>query len=320
MLPTPENNRIAVPDIWSLIEDAKINPPVPIIRGLLNEGEIAGLHGPQEAFKTILCLQLAESIASGNNFLGWDIPEPRPVYLFETEMSTTAMGRRLGEMFRGKRAPGDVRFADEKRLKEFKRAPDLNTKFALLEHWVSEAMADVAIIDTCNPFFRGKQNPNDETAVGAFFDLLEGLPATAKIFVRHNHKPRMEDSSPDGACRIRGSGQFADVPDLLLEISRGDKRINKAQLSITKYRHGTKPEDLTLWFDRGDFRLCELPPVIHVLGKGPLTREQLLQDLQTRFGISQRKGDDLINDHLLSKDLTESMLGHKRLYALNESM
>jgi RecA-family ATPase len=319
MLPTtPDNDRAVVPDIWSLIEDAKANPPVPIIQGLLNEGEIAGLHGPQEAFKTIFCLQLAASIASRKRFLGWDIPEPRDVYFFETEMSTTAMGRRLGEMFRGEHPSGNVKFADEKRLKQFKRAADLNAKFALLSQWVSEARADVAFIDTCNPFFRGKQNPNDETAVGAFFDLLEGIPAAAKVFVRHNHKPRLEEASSEGACRIRGSGQFADVPDLLMEIRRTDKRINKAELSITKYRHGTKPDDLTVWFDRGDFRLCAVPPVVHVLRRGPLTREQLLRDLQIRFGIAQRKADDLIESHVRSKDLIESMEGHKRLYAINK--
>jgi hypothetical protein len=137
-----------------------------------------------------------------------------------------------------------------------------------LSLWVSEAKAEVVLIDTCNPFFRGKQNPNDETAVGAFFDLLESLPAAAKVFVRHNHKPRMEDVTPDGASRIPGSGQFADVPDLLMEIRRTDKRINEAELSITKYRHGMKPDDLTVWFDRVDFRLCAVPPILHVLARG----------------------------------------------------
>jgi hypothetical protein len=59
ILPTnPDNDRVVILDIWSLIEDAKANPPVPIILGLLNEGEIAGLHGPQEAFKTIFAFNL----------------------------------------------------------------------------------------------------------------------------------------------------------------------------------------------------------------------------------------------------------------------
>jgi RecA-family ATPase len=309
------NNSPLVPDTVFLIENAEKNPPEPILEGLLNEGEVAGLHGPQEAFKTMLTLQLAESLATGKPFLGrWLVPKPRSPYYFETEMSNSALGRRLREMFRSEPPPRQVRFADEKRLKQFKRAPNLVTKFALLNQWVLEAEADVVILDTCNPFFRGKQSPNDETAVGEFFDHLDAIPAPNKLFVRHNHKPRMEDVAlGDGASRMRGSGQFADVPDLLLEIRRTDKRVNKAELSVTKYRHGMKPDDLTLWFDSGDFRLVAIDPVTHLLKNGPLPRETLLSLLEQRFGVSERKGDQLLEEH---PNLDRYMEGHQRILVL----
>ena len=216
------SNHPIIPDIAFLIENARKNPPEPILKDLLNEGETVGLHGPQEAFKTFLTLQLAESLATGKPLLGlWQVPRPRSLYYFETEMSNSALGRRCAEMFRHEPPPKRIRFADERRLKEFKKAPNLATKFDLLRKWVEEAQSDVLILDTCSPFFRGKQSPNDETAVGEFFDHLEALPVAAKFFVRHNHKPRIEDMTVgEGACRMRGSGQFADVPDLLLENGR----------------------------------------------------------------------------------------------------
>src|SRR5262249_31603892 len=159
---------------------------------------------------------------------------------------------------------GRIAFADEARLKAFKRANNLLAKFQLLGQWVAEAATDVVTIDTCNPFFRGKHSPNDETSAGEFFDHLDARPAASKMLVRHNHKPRIDDDLADGVSKIRGSGQFADVPDLLVEIRRLDKRINKAELSVTKYRHGTKPDDLTLWFDTSEFRLCSGDPVLHL--------------------------------------------------------
>lgn len=301
--------------IAELIRAAKENPPKPIIEGLLNEHEIAGLHGPPESFKTILCLQLAESLATGQPLLDmWPVPEPKTVYFFETEMSTSALGKRLATMFQGRSIPDRVRFASEEQLRQFKRAANLAAKFPLLKQWIAEAAADVVIIDTCNPFFRGRESPNDETTAGAFFDELEAVGAPTKFFVRHNHKPRMEDIGM-GASRIRGSGQFADVPDLLLELRREDKRTNEAKLDITKFRHGTKPEELTVWFDTGSLRLIALPPVVHLLRDGPLSRSQLLDRLQTRFGIAQRNGDDRISE--VRGALRETQRAHEKVYELN---
>jgi len=302
--------------IADLIHRAKHSPPKPVVAGLLHEKEIAGLHGAPEVFKTIFTLQLAESLATGKPFLGvWQVPKPRRVYFLETEMHETALGSRLVKMYANETPPKGIYFANEAQLKQFHRATDLQQKFALVREWLREAKADVVMLDTANPFFRGKESPNDETTAGAFFDLLADLPAKVKLFVRHNHKPRMDDSGGDAAMRIRGSGQFSDVPDLLLELSRKDKRTNEAALSVSKYRHGSKPDDLTLWLDAGTLRLVSVPPVIHLLRSGSLTRRQLLAELDARFGIKQRKADELIREQ--QPYVFERMGGHERHFELD---
>jgi hypothetical protein len=314
---TPRRTGIA-----DLIWRAKVSPPKPVIAGLLHEKEIAGLHGAPEVFKTIFTLQLAESLATGKPFLGvWQVPKPRRVYFFETEMSETALGRRLEKMYANETPPERIEFADEAQLKRFYRAANLEQKFFLLKDWLSEAKADVLILDTANPFFRGKESPNDETTAGAFFDLLADLPTKTRIFVRHNHKPRIDDSGGDAATKIRGSGQFADVPDLLFELRRADKRTNEAILSVSKYRHGSKPDDLTLWLDTSTLRLVSVPPAIHLLRDGPLTRAQLLAGFM-RFGVKQRTADELIRNELVKSEnepicLTEKMRGHERVYEID---
>jgi RecA-family ATPase len=281
-------------DILSMMREARENPAKPVIEGLLHEQEIMGLHGPQEAFKTMFTLQLTEDIARGTPFLGiWPIPKPRSVFFLETEMSVTSLGKRLGQIFKARTPPPGVHFADETRLREFRRSPSLVTKFALLNFWVSEVKADVVILDTCNPFFRGKESPNDETIAGSFFDLLAAVPGCNKLFVRHNHKPRLEASS-EAAARIRGSGQFADVPDLLAELTRLDRRTSEARLAVTKFRHGSRPADESVWFDAEEFRLIAVPPPIHLLTRESLPREELLKRLHTRFGLGKRKADEMI--------------------------
>jgi hypothetical protein len=298
--------------IAQIIREAQEHPQRPIIEGLLNESETAGLHGSPEAFKTIFTLQLAEALANATPFLDvWRVPEPQPVYYFETEMSTTAVGDRLKKMFSGRECPTGISLATEAELRHFRRAPKLEDKFNVLRDLVGEAGATVVIIDTCNPFFRGKESPNDETTAGGFFDLLDTLPAPTKWFVRHNHKPRMAGEAEDGASKIRGSGQFADVPDLLLELQRRNKRTSEAILSLSKFRHGTKHDDLPLWFDIGDFKLISVPPVIHLLRGGALSRQQLLEKMESRFSISQRLADTQIAEQ--RQYLNERSQGHSRI-------
>lgn len=304
--------------VAELISLAQTDPPEPVIKGLLNESEIAGLHGAPEVFKTIFTLQLAESLSSGTPLLGvWQVAKPQNVYFFETEMSVPALGTRLAQMFVGQTPPVGIHFADTSRLRLFRRAPDLKSKFALLSDWLAETQANVLLIDTANPFFRGKESPNDETIAGGFFDLLEALPASVKLFVRHNHKPRIDDSEGDAAAKIRGSGQFADVPDLLLELRRTDKRTNEAVLSVSKYRHGSKPDDLRIWLDAGRLRLVSVPPVIYLLRAGPCSRLELLDGLQRRFGVKPRAGDELIKAEQVY--LREWMSGHMRIFEIDWS-
>ena len=301
--------------IDDLIREARTSPPKPILADLLNENEIAGLHGTQEVFKTVLAMQLAESLALGTPFLDiWQVPHARRVFFFETEMSPSSLGRRLGKMYPAL-APGGIEFADNTKLRAFRRAPNLQAKFALLSRWVGEYNSEVLILDTANPCFRGRESPNDEVTVGSFFDLLEALPVSARFFVRHNHKRREEDNDNEAAARIRGSGQFADVPDLLMELRRPDKRTNEAVLAITKYRHGPTRDDLMLWFDRVEIRLVSVPPVIQLLRKGPLSRPELLEAIDTRFGVKQRAADALIKAQQPYPN--ESMNGHTRVFAID---
>jgi len=307
----------SAPGIADLIRQAQQNPTQPIIQGLLHEHETAGLHGAAESFKTVLTLQLAESIATAQPFLDlWDVPSAKAVYFFETEMGGHALGQRLQKMFAERNAPGNVHFASEDQIKQFKKDANMAAKFDKLNKWVLDAGSEVLIIDTCNPFFRGQESPNDETKVGEFFDHLEIVPAATRIFVRHNRKPCIDDMGGEDVSKIRGSGQFIDVPDLLIENRRVDKRTHQLELAVTKFRHGSKPDNLNLWFDAGEMRLVSFPPVIDLLRRGSKTRPELLEGLQKRFGIAQRKADDLINEQ--RNFLHETQQGHNKVFSIDE--
>jgi hypothetical protein len=302
--------------IQDLIAAAQQNPPKPVLDGLLNESEIVGLHGPPEAFKTMFCLQLTDSLATREPFLGvWQVPKNLQVYFLETEMNVPALGARLARIFAHRKPPTGVHMANTDQLRAFRKAGGLVEKFALVKEWVQEAGAELVVLDTCNPFFRGKESPNDETTAGKFFDLVEALGVKNVVFVRHNHKRKLEDNDQDAAAKIRGSGQFGDVPDLLLELRRADKRTNEVVLSITKFRNGTKPDDLNLWFDSREFRLISIPPVVHLLLTGAKSREELIKELEERFNVSERSADDQIADE--RPYLSQRMDGHRKVFEID---
>jgi hypothetical protein len=107
---------------WSareLIVLAKKQPAQPIIKGLINAGDILLLHGTEESFKSVFVVQCAEAIASDRPFLrSWSMHGTRRVGIIETEMHPAGMGERLSEMFSDGKAPEHMYLMGETLLKE----------------------------------------------------------------------------------------------------------------------------------------------------------------------------------------------------------
>jgi AAA domain len=215
-----------------LIKESRLNPRKPIVLELIFENGNVVIHGEPEAFKTILSLHLAEALATGGYFLGkWKASRKHRVYFFETEMHTTAIGERVDIMFAGN-PPDNLFFSQETEIRAFKRTLTIKAKMDIVSAWAQSRNADIVIVDTANPFFRGREKANEEENVGHFFDCFESIPSSLRICSRHNRRPRIEDTSEDGAIKIRGSGQWIDVPDFMMEMHRKDRRINQVTLTL----------------------------------------------------------------------------------------
>lgn len=304
------------PISWSasaqdLIEHSKEQPPEAIIDGLLNVGSTLLLHGNEENFKSIFVLQLAESLATGTPLLRhWTVPKVRTVGVVDTEMNAASLGVRLQKMFSSGDTPKQMLFLDKEMVDRWRRNK-MDGKFEILDDWVHHSAIEVLIMDTVNDFFRGKdENPSDERAVGYFFDRMRDIPARARILVRHDRKKKENDGVTDSNQLIRGSSRFKEDPETILSLARKDRRTHQVRMEAGKVRYAAKPEPQDLWFDAGSFRLTPLPPLIAVLERGIKTREELLAECQSRFGIAQRSVDDMVDagrEFLLS-----GQDGHKR--------
>jgi hypothetical protein len=298
-----------------LIELARENPPRPIIEGLLNEKEILVLHGAEECFKSVFMIQMAESIATGAPLLGfWRVPNRSKVGIIETEMHEAQLGERMAKMF-GEHPPDRMVFFGTEDLRQWRRRA-LEGKIKSIERWIREEEVHVLMIDTANDFFRGEDNPCDERAVGGFFDLLRNLAPQGCVLVRHDRKRRAEDRFTGNPNEdMRGSAEWKEDPEALLQLTRKDRRTHEVILDVGKLRYGRKPEPLTLWFDAGTFRLTTLPPAIAVLEAGPHSRQQLIHECGVRFGLAERKADDKIGE--LRAFLRETQVGHNIVFEID---
>ena len=68
---TPASTGRTVAD---LIEQAKRNPLKWLVSDILLEDGVHVLHGPEEAFKTMLTIQLHEALSKGGRFMLRDVP------------------------------------------------------------------------------------------------------------------------------------------------------------------------------------------------------------------------------------------------------
>jgi hypothetical protein len=298
-----------------LIRLAQEHPPEPIIAGLVCVGDTMLIHGSEESFKSVFVIQIAESICLARPLLRqWDTPSRRRVGIIETEMHPAMLGDRLQKMYPDGHAPEQMVFMDEGLLQNW-RVQSMEGKFRIVEDWISANSIEVLMIDTANDFFRGVDNPSAETIAGGFFDRLRNLRVKGRVIVRHDRKQRIDDAGAHSNERIRGSSEFKEDPEAILSVRRLDKRTHEVELEVGKLRYGRKPEPIRAWFDASCFRLTPIPPVITVLEAGRRPRQEIVAECSSRFGLSERTTDQMLNDY--RPFLREGQDGHSRTFEMD---
>lgn len=298
-----------------LILYAKENPLEPIIRGLVNKGDILLLHGVEETFKSVLVLQMAEGLALGRPLLQtWDVPKPRRVGVIETEIHEVALGERLEKMFPSE-APENLLVMGEKAMPDWRRRT-MDGKFEIIQGWIDEVGIELLMIDTVNDFFRGNDDSSVERHAGKFFDELRNLRVNGRIIVRHDRKRRADGEEGSNTNeRIRGSGEWKEDPEAILFVERPDHRTHEVNLEVGKLRYGRKRPPISAWFDAKTFRLTPLPPVIAMLAERECSRRDLISGAKERFDLCERKVDEILFS--AHEFLIERQAGHEKCFSLD---
>jgi hypothetical protein len=105
-----------------------------------------------------------------------------------------------------------------------------------------------------------------------------------------------------GNDEIVGSGRFAQDPDVVHHMVREDARAPHVLFRWGKVREGEKCQPLDLWFDRVDFRLHPIHPLVHLLRDGPKLETCLIAEAAARYGWKERRAREFIATMLKLRD------------------
>jgi len=187
-----------------------------LVTGLLPERGRAIFAGPPKVGKTWLLTDLAVALASGQPFLGFDVPAPVSVLYVLAEGSKVRWKKRLSALTAGRGAntvlPIHVMPTDGVRLLDEENAP-------LLASRVRESGSSVVILDPLAMLSSADENKASEVApMLQRLDALIADTGASVVLVHHLRKPSNDRAS--SLHDLRGSGVFRAWPDLIVGIDK----------------------------------------------------------------------------------------------------
>lgn len=215
---------------------------------IFDAGEKMVVYGGSEVGKSYFVLQLALALASGVEFLGYEVMRPCRVVLLQAEMSDFRCQERASRLSQGfPVGPKQLAIMSTEAMKI-----DRPEGAEMLRHIVKELAPEVVITDPLRAFFAGDEN--DSASVERFFANVaacQGDPQFSLIYPHHVRKGLVGAAAEDAEkASARGSGLITDRPSTAIGLT-----VNEAQTvwaaHFTKTRNREKhPPSLKLTVDR----------------------------------------------------------------------
>ena len=200
-------------------------------------------------------------------------------------MKARSFGTRLAKMFSGQVPDIHVLPANIRREVLTGRAP--KDRIKAIANWAKNEGLDFLSIDSAVKLFPSGCDLSKPDVASEVFNQLQQLPTT--WIIAHDRKQLAGPfgGQSAGNAEIVGSGRFAQDPDVVHQLIRPDRRAPRVEFHWGKMRDGEKFDPLPLFFDRVDFRLYPLHPLLHLLGTA-MTGRGLISEAHPRFGWKER--------------------------------
>jgi hypothetical protein len=249
-----------------------IPPREPFIDPLIAKKELVILSGPPKLGKSLLSLNIALSLASGRNWLDFEVSGPIKILLIQQEVGEAALKERINKMLRA-----DINFNTETETNNFLGNIAINsTRGVLLDteegyreicRAIEEHQPDLLILDPLYTFHSKRENSAEE--MGALFIKIHELMDEYNIsvfIIHHFGKPTVAER--EGGELHRGSSIIGSASDSNWTFKRippnkyqtNAPRSEFAELSF-ELRNAKPPEPLilhrnseNLWYEMAELR------------------------------------------------------------------
>lgn len=312
-------NVIAEPrSVSELIELSRQHPMRWLVPGLVLENGVHVLHGSEESFKTMLTLQLHEALTTGGQILLRQSVAGLRTGIAELESKNQIFSHRLRKFFPNG-AP-DIRVLPESLRRKLLGGSLPKDRIAIIADWAESEKLEFISIDSAVKLFPVGCDLSKADIASEVFNQLQRLPTV--WIIAHDRKQQPGITSRVGNAEIVGSGRFAQDPDVIHQMTRNDGRAPVVVFSWGKMREGEKFDDITLYFDRVDYRLYPLHPYLHLLTEGPMLGPEMITQAERRFGWKERRAREYLStfpsvvDTTGSQCVEERMEGHNKQYRL----
>jgi hypothetical protein len=241
----------AVLSLGELLQQQPAAPPACLVEpGLLPPQGILFVGGEPKVGKSLLVANLALSLASGRDRIGFPIPATRRVLVCQFELPVAQFVSRLAIM---RRALGPA--ADEHLLVDTRAAGHLLSAAQGLGHFVAAAKAASAEIIVLDPLYSAHdQDENDTRAMAALCQALLRLRDAASAALVVVHHVRKSIGRYEIGSAFRGSSALHAVGDSYMLLTRPSPQLATIELRFQfRYAAPQAPRLLeldpqTLWF------------------------------------------------------------------------
>lgn len=238
-----------------LEDQASLEEPRILIKGLLRRGDKGVYAGGSKSCKTWMLSAMALAVADGSPFLGMHTSKSKVLYI-NLEMSDYDFHRRWKAILDGRPAPVNLEFLN---LRGAVRPIEmLNDE--LFEDTYRERIKsyDLIILD---PIYKllGERRENEAGDMTNFMNHLDELSVLADAAIMFGaHFPKGNQSSRDHLDRISGSGVIVRDPDLIITATN-HKEEDCLSLEMTA-RNLARPKPVVVRWNYPHFDLTELDP------------------------------------------------------------
>ena len=230
---------MSLPPIYDDAELDELPLPVPVVHGMIDEGEISFIYGPWQSGKSFIAIDLAAHIARGMTWFGRKTSE-RPVLYVVGEGGRGIRKRSKAWRLRHRRKSTRVDFM----VGAIQIEDDEDALDKVLDDY------GVLFIDTLHTCTAGMQE-NSETDMGAVMQvlrrLIENHPELTIIVVHHTGKDRARGMRGSSALPADADNTYecyapSDDPHALIEFTnpkrKDDETIIPMSLKLTKVMLG----------------------------------------------------------------------------------